>query len=362
MSTHRPAAPDPSFSLLLGGDKLLDKRYHPIRRIGEGGYGIVYEVEHAALKKRFALKVLNQQVSRGAKMIRRFRQEALATAKIEHPNIVSVTDFGTTALGQVYLVMELLHGETLLKVLQREKVVTLSRAIPLLASACHALDTVHQLGIIHRDLKPANIFLVPQEDIQRGRRKDLVKILDFGLAKVLQESLEEEPISQSGKAYGTAGYMAPELLRGASVTASADVYSLGCIAFEMFAGVPVFAGKKPMSLAVAHCKQRAPLVRQRAPRARIPDRMEQLIHRCLRKDPERRVASCRELLEELRGLTRTLLTAEGGTRVEAFSARRPATRPRPSLTAPRWWIRGLRSSPRGRWSKRATRSPCHTAR
>ena len=264
--------------------------------------------------------MLNQQFSRGAKMIRRFRQEALATAKTEHPNIVSVTDFGTTTSGQVYLVMELLQGETLLKVLRRDKVMTLSRAIPLLAAACHALDTVHKQGIVHRDLKPANIFLVPQEDIQRGRRKDLVKILDFGLAKVVQESLEERPISQSGKAYGTAGYMAPELLRGAEVTPSADIYSLGCIAFEMFAGGPVFTGKKPMSLAVAHCKQRAPLVRQRAPLARIPDALEQLIDRCLRKDPKQRVASCRELLEQLRELTRTLLTSEGTTRVETFGA------------------------------------------
>jgi hypothetical protein len=151
MPQRTPTASDPTFSLLLGGDKLLDKRYRPIRRIGKGGYGIVYEVEHAALKKRFALKVLNQQVSRGAEMIRRFRQEALATAKTEHPNIVSVTDFGTTPTGQVYLVMELLHGETLLKMLRRDKAVTLSRAIPLLAAACHALDTVHKQGIVHRD-------------------------------------------------------------------------------------------------------------------------------------------------------------------------------------------------------------------
>ena len=302
---------------LLDTGELLDNRYRLLRRIGGGGYGEVYAVEHVQLKKKFALKVLSRQLSERSKMIERFRREAMATSKIDHPNIVSLTDFGRLATGQVYYVMELLEGITLADLLDQEKTLGVSRAIPILAATCHALAASHKAGIVHRDLKPANIFIAEAEDIQHGSKRDFVKIVDFGFAKVIQEHPDNTCLSTEGVAFGTPGYMAPEQLQGKEITSRVDIYAIGCLAFEMFAGKQVFMGS-PMAVAMAHCEKSAPLVRQRNPDARIPERMELLIDRCLRKDPRERFQSCLEVLEELRDLTRILLSPEGRTMVGAY--------------------------------------------
>jgi serine/threonine protein kinase/CheY-like chemotaxis protein len=302
---------------LLATGELLDGRYRLLRHIGCGGYGEVYAVEHAQLKKKFALKVLNRELSRRSQMIDRFRREAMATSKIDHPNIVSLTDFGRLATGQVYYVMELLEGTTLADLLDREKTLGISRAIPILAATCHALAATHRAGFVHRDLKPANIFIAEVEDIQLGSKRDFVKILDFGLAKVVHDHPEDASLSTEGVTFGTPGYMAPEQLQGQEITCCVDIYAIGCLAFEMFAGKPVFTGS-PMVMALAHCEKVAPLVRQRNSEARIPERMEFLIDRCLRKEPRERFQSCLELLDELRELTRSMISPDGQTMVGAY--------------------------------------------
>jgi serine/threonine protein kinase/CheY-like chemotaxis protein len=296
--------------------------------MGEGGFGVVYEVEHIELKKKFALKVLNRELSQQSVMIERLKREAIATSKINHPNIVSVTDFGTTVEGQVYYVMEYLEGKDLAEILHAQKTISISRAIPILASICHALEASHRIGIVHRDLKPENIVLVQREDVQSGVKRDFVKILDFGLAKVV-EGASRPRLSVEGLAMGTPGYIAPEAVQGKIADHRADIYSLGCIAFEMFAGRPVFTGA-PLAVVMAHCHEPAPLVSTCAPGARVPEQMERLIARCLQKDPAKRFGSCQEVLDNLRSLAEELISPEGRTRVEALRTRK-------GPEAKRWW-------------------------
>jgi serine/threonine protein kinase/CheY-like chemotaxis protein len=306
----------------------ISNRYQVIRQIAEGGFGAVYEVQHIQLKKRFALKVLNDRVSKESAMIERLKREAIATSQINHPNIVSVTDFGTTSGGQVYLVMELLEGQNLAEVLRTQRTVRISRAIPILASLCHALEAAHQIGIVHRDLKPENIFLIQHEDAQSGVKRDFVKILDFGLAKLV-EGRSTSRLSSEGMAVGTPGYMAPEALRGKEVDHRADIYSLGCIAFEMFAGRQVFTGA-PMAVALAHDQEIPPRVSACPSAVRVPEQMERLIERCLQKDPARRFSSCKEMLDNLRILANELISPEGRTRAQLLLS------PSSSETR-RWW-------------------------
>ncbi len=294
----------------LEPDQLVSQRYRVIRRIGAGAYGTVYEVEHVALSKRFALKVLNAQAQRNWRAIARFQAEAVTASKIDHPHIVSVTDVGQTEDDQAYYVMELLEGETLAAVLKREsgKMLSLSRAIPILAATAHGLHAAHEAGVVHRDLKPENIFLVPQEDVQLGITKEVVRILDFGLAKVL----EAPGVTVEGITYGTPGYMAPEQIRGDKIDRRADLYSIGCIAYEMLAGRPLYIGSA-MDVAMAHIEQ------EPAPLTEAPSRrMRRLVERCLKKDPGRRFQTGRELLEELRVIAIELLTPDGQTRQIEF--------------------------------------------
>jgi serine/threonine protein kinase len=316
---------------------LVSDRYRVIRHIGKGGYGVVYEVEHLELGKRFALKVLNLKRSEEKEKMERFRREAISTSKIAHPNIVSVTDFGTTSSGRVYYVMELLHGHRLSSILKRKGMLSFSRALPILAATCHALHEAHKVGVVHRDMKPSNIFITPAEDIQRGTARDFVKILDFGLAKVMESSSSQKRLTADGQALGTLGYIAPELLKGEQVDYKADIYSLGCTAFEMFSGRPVFVGN-PIEVANAHVQTPPPRVLELNPAARMPEQMEAIIARCLRKDPDSRYPSLNDMLEDLRELARTMLTPEGHTWVGAYEARQRKLKPSDS-----WDVNGEES-------------------
>jgi len=294
---------------LLAPETLLSGRYRVVRPIGEGGFGVVYEVEHVDLGKRFALKVLAGAREDKQVLVERLRREAITTSQIAHPNIVNVTDFGT--IGQrIYYVMELLEGKTL-QAHMRGKTYSLSQALPILIAISDALGAAHRAGVVHRDLKPANIFLVPMVDAQRGTRRQVVKILDFGLA-TLASSRRGPRLTKQGCVVGTAGYVAPEQVTDQPVDHRSDIYSFGCVAFEMFAGRPPFSGKR-LEVVLAHCEKPAPLVRARNPLARIPPQMEQLIARCLEKAPGRRPASFRVVLEELRQLARAMLTLDGKT-------------------------------------------------
>ena len=227
---------------LMGSE--VDGRYRVIELIGEGGMGKVYLAEHVEIGKRVALKVLHPSYSRMPDLVERFRREARAASKIGHPNIVDVTDSGTTADGSVYFVMEFLEGVELGSVIEREGALDVARALKITGQICRALSAAHREGIIHRDLKPENIFL-----ITRDGTADVVKVLDFGIAKTTEaEAARERRLTSPGMAMGTPEYMSPEQAAGRPADARCDVYALGAIMYEMVTGIPPYSGDNFMEI------------------------------------------------------------------------------------------------------------------
>ncbi|MBA3463249.1 MAG: protein kinase, partial [Deltaproteobacteria bacterium] len=224
--------------------KTVDGRYHVMELIGEGGMGKVYLAEHVEIGKRVALKVLHPSYSRMPDLVERFRREARAASKIGHPNIVDVTDSGTTPDGSVYFVMEYLEGVELGSVIEREGAIDIARALRISSQICRALAAAHAQGIVHRDLKPENVFL-----ITRDGAADVVKVLDFGIAKTTEaEAARERRLTSPGMAMGTPEYMAPEQAAGRPADARCDVYALGAIMYEMVSGQAPYSGDNFMEI------------------------------------------------------------------------------------------------------------------
>jgi serine/threonine-protein kinase len=207
----------------------LDDKYVIVRHIKTGGMGAVYEVEHTGLGKKLAAKLLLPDLSRRPELLERFRREARAASATGHENIVEVTDLGATKGGVPFLVMELLQGRTLGAELKNGRLPP-ERAVHITRQMLSALKAAHNRGIVHRDLKPENIFL-----IQRASDPDFVKVLDFGIAKLLTEEVGEE-LTRAGQVVGTPTYMAPEQARGAEIDARADLYAVGAILYRMVTG------------------------------------------------------------------------------------------------------------------------------
>jgi eukaryotic-like serine/threonine-protein kinase len=288
-TNEEPAAVDP----LVG--RTLDDKYHLEARLGIGGMGTVYRARHVLIDRPVAIKVLNQRFVEDEAARTRFRREARAAGRLQHTNAVTVTDFGESHDGYVYIVMELLEGRTLRDVLAKEAPLDAARSVSLMMQISAAVAAAHEAGIIHRDLKPANIFIV-----QRAEVPAVVKVLDFGIAKLAAESLEEdEPMTLTavGAMIGTPRYMSPEQCDGAELTPAADVYSLGVILYEMLTGAVPFSGSTPLAIAMKHTAE-VP----RGPReivSSIPPALEQLVLHTLEKRPEDRPANAAEFRKEL---------------------------------------------------------------
>ncbi|MBL9012974.1 MAG: serine/threonine protein kinase, partial [Myxococcales bacterium] len=273
--------------------KTVDGRYHVIELIGEGGMGKVYLAEHVEIGKRVALKVLHPSYSRMPDLVERFRREARAASKIGHPNIVDVTDSGTTSDGSVYFVMEYLEGIELGSVIEREKPIDVARALKISSQVCRALAAAHAQGIVHRDLKPENIFL-----ITRDGAADVVKVLDFGIAKTTEaEAARERRLTSPGMAMGTPEYMAPEQAAGRPADARCDVYALGAIMYEMLSGEPPYSGDNFMEILTKKATQDPP-----APitiREDLPPQVSDLVMQAMARNPDRRPQTMETLEYEL---------------------------------------------------------------
>ena len=268
----------------LGNYRILDQ-------LGEGGMGIVYLGRHEALGHRVAVKVLQHELSRNAEMVRRFFNEAQAASAIRSPGIVQVFDFGTTADGRAYFVMELLEGQSLAARL-RQRRLDEAECCRLGRQITNVLNAAHSAGITHRDLKPDNLFLVPDSEVIGGER---VKVLDFGIAKMLDHggrSLADDGHATVVKTHigmmlGTPQYMSPEQCRGAGmIDTRSDIYSLGCILFEMVCGRPPFLGEGAGEIMGAHQYVEPPAPRSLAPG--VSDPLASLIVQMLAKRPEAR--------------------------------------------------------------------------
>jgi serine/threonine protein kinase len=279
----------PSHSLI---GMILDNRYRIISKLGEGGMGSVYAAEHILLKKGVAIKVLRYDLAMKEDVVKRFQNEAIAASRIGHENIIEVTDFGRTPDGSVYFVMEQLNGSSLADVIQKSGSIPLKRAIPILLQITKALSAAHAQGIIHRDLKPENIIL-----IDKGERKDFVKILDFGISKMMDTSDRAEKLTAMGMIVGTPEYMSPEQAAGKSVDKRTDIYSLGVIMYEMATGRLPFIADNAIRILMMHQTEKP--ARPRDINPEIHADFEQIILRCLEKKPEDRFQDMNEITQAL---------------------------------------------------------------
>jgi len=268
------------------------------RLVGEGGMGAVYEAEHETLPQRFAIKILRADIVRDARFVERFRREAIAASRIDHPNIVRITDFGQLETGEHYLVMEYIEGELLDQLIRRSAPIGLSRAVPILIQIADALDAAHGADIVHRDLKPENVLLFTL----RGQ-PDIIKVFDFGIAK-MRSGPASARLTLQGQIFGTAEYVSPEQASDREVDGRSDIYSLGVLAFEMTTGSPPFEGPGADVL-VAHLQRPAPPPSSRTPGGAILPAFDAIVLRCLAKKPADRyqtAADVRRDLVRLRGL------------------------------------------------------------
>lgn len=269
-------------------------RYRVTRKLGAGGMAEVYVAKHELMDRYAAVKLLLPEMSAREDIVRRFLQEAQAAACIEHPGIVHVYDVGYTEQGRAYLVMELLSGETLNQRLKRQKRMSLDAAVTVIRQLAGIMEAAHQSGIIHRDLKPDNIFLVSDPEMPTGER---VKVLDFGLAKLVEITTPARELTAQEAVFGTPAYMAPEQCRSAAnVDGRADLYAIGCLFYACLCGRPPF-GTGGIEVLLAHVGEKPVPPRQYV--ANIPPAIEALILRLLEKDPARRLPSCEALIAEL---------------------------------------------------------------
>ncbi len=273
----------------------LKGRYRLLEPLGEGGMSVVYAGVDEVTEQKVAVKVLHAHLARRAEDVERLRREAAAASRIGNEHIVQVIDFGRSEDGDVCLVMERLDGREL-RGLCDEGPLDADRAIHIARSCCEALQAAHEQGIVHRDLKPRNVFLV-----ERDGDPDFVKILDFGVAKFIEESLGPDAITRlthSSAAPGTPGFMAPEQIEGLpDVDARADVYALGVILFRMLTGEMPFTAKTYPELVRRICEQPTPLVR--SIRTELSADLEAVVAKAMAKDRNERYQSCLELAASL---------------------------------------------------------------
>lgn len=294
---------------------LLADRYQFLEMLGRGTSGWVYRGRHLTTHQTVAIKVLKREMMADLHQIRRFYLEARTCSQLNHPNIISVYDFGVTSDDLLYTVMELLDGEPLNQRLRREGKLPLEVALELARQVCRALDTAHAAGIVHRDLKPSNLYLCAL----RGG-EDFVKVLDFGLAKVVGESEGAGAgITHAGLVVGSPGYVAPEQIMGANLDGRADLYALGITLFEMLTGSRPFDSKDPTELLRKHLTVQPPPLPMQIDGEPVPAPLATLIARLLDKDPAKRPASAQEVEEELGAIA----SARGIGRTVAALASRP---------------------------------------
>jgi len=284
-SPLRPKAGDDP---LIG--RVIADRYLMLARLGEGGMGRVYLAEHVKMNRQCAIKVMNPSLVNDTESATRFAREASNAARILHPNVAAVFDYGE-ADKIVYLVMEYVDGESLSAILRREGALDPRRAVDIARQVADGLSAAHELGIIHRDLKPDNII------VSRSRsHKEIPKVVDFGIAKAMSES-PQDALTRSGLVIGTPEYMSPEQLLGDPVDARADIYSLGCILYQMLTGVSAFAADTREQMIRRRLHQAPPHIREVMPE--LPARLDTLIVHMLARSAGDRVPSAADARDAL---------------------------------------------------------------
>ena len=281
-------------------------QYEIISVLGTGGMSVVYKARHRLMDRIVAIKLLHDDSDKVA--MERFKHEAKASSSLKHQNIISIYDFGIVG-SQAYLVMDCLDGKNLSEVLDEVGHIALDRAVHIFRQTCMGLEHAHKNGILHRDLKPSNLVLIKGED-----GSELVKIVDFGIAKLLPNADKEQTrLTQTGDIFGSPLYMSPEQCQAKPLDNRSDIYSLGCLMYESLAGVAPLRGDTAYDTMTMHVSQTPRSFSEVVPELNINKSMEALIFRCLEKLPEDRYQSITEVLQDLP----TIQPQSGSVKVKA---------------------------------------------
>lgn len=284
-----PVAKDP-----LIGTRLVGK-YDILSVLGTGGMGVVYKGRQDVMDRVVAIKMLQAHHLSDSMSVKRFQQESKATCRLNHPHIITVYDFGISPSGQPYIVMDYLEGKPLSDIIRAEGQIGVDRTLNIIKQASEALGHAHKQGVIHRDLKPSNIVLVEYEG-----EKDYVKVVDFGVAKLMEEgSTEGQKLTQMGEVCGSPVYMSPEQCQGLPLDKRSDIYSMGIVLYETLTNRLPILGKTMVETMAKHINDLPPTFQEARPDLYIPERVEQVIFRALAKEPENRQQSMEQLATEL---------------------------------------------------------------
>ena len=278
---------DPFIGMVVG------ERYRIVSRIGVGGMGAVYRAEHTMMRRDLAIKVLLPELGGKEEFARRFEREAESASRLAHPNIISVTDFGHMTDGSLFLVMEFLAGQSLSSAIASGPIPPV-RALHIMRQILRGLDHAHGAGVVHRDLKPDNIMLV-----ERDGQRDVVKILDFGIAKVTEPQSGREALTQAGVIFGTPEYLSPEQALGEAVDPRADIYAAGVILYEMLAGRRPFESDDKVKIISMHLAHAPPRIREVNPAVDVPVALEQAVLQALEKSRDNRFATANAFMQAL---------------------------------------------------------------
>jgi serine/threonine-protein kinase len=284
---------------------VIERKYRLLECIGEGAMGWVYRGAHLALDSSVAVKLLKPSAEQNSTNDKRFAREARSASRLNNPHIISITDFGRTPGGVLFIVSEYLRGVTLSELLENNGALTVPRALQIADQLLSGLDEAHSASLVHRDLKPDNLMITP---LRSG--EDFVKILDFGIAKL--NTGQSAKLTQQGEVIGTPTYMAPEQIRGKDVTPQTDLYACGAMIYEMLTGVPPFDSDSVMEVLGMHLSEQPKPLREVAPDRNIPELLEEAVLRALAKDPADRY----ETADELRQALQRVASAQADTQLE----------------------------------------------
>lgn len=284
----------PLIGIIIGG------RYKVIKAVGAGSMGVVYKAIQISSGREMAVKVLTSVEGPDSPHLRRFRREARAVSSLSHENIVRLYDFGFMEDGQPYIVTEFVKGRTLAQILRERGRLSLSDVLPIARQVCHAVDEAHRVGVVHRDLKPENIIMQDPEQSpgappKSGLAHKLVKVVDFGVAKIASDASSSASLTMEGKVCGSPGYMSPEQCKGFAVDVTSDIYSLGIIFFEVISGHRPFSADSVMGLLFMHVNEQPPMMNALCLDLNVPTEVEQVVRRALQKEPCDRQQSALEL-------------------------------------------------------------------
>lgn len=277
--------------------RIIDEKYKILERLGDGGMGSVYKAEHLLMSRTVALKILRRSLADDAEndeFVRRFQVEARTASKINHPNAVTIHDFGLEG-DSPYLVMEFNEGRSLKDVLAETGPLAVPHVISIMSQVCEAIDEAHSHGIVHRDLKPDNIMISKKRD-----GSDFAMVLDFGIAKILSGGGKDTRLTKTGSVIGTPRYMSPEQVVSGEIDARSDIYSLGVILYEMLTGDVPFDADSAMQLMMKHINETPKPIREFKPELNISEEIEAVVAKALAKDPAERPQSVLEFRAELR--------------------------------------------------------------